>query len=114
MKTINKDEIKTARDLEVFFWKFHNEVNEGTKKVLFPEEKLEMYKKESVTKINTEFKDVLYMYYQNIELSNEFNTWMKQNENKFTHINEVKEDAKDKKKDKKDAKYIKDSKDRKD
>ena len=32
MKTINKDEIKTARELELFFWKFHNEVNKRLNK----------------------------------------------------------------------------------
>ena len=56
MKTINKDEIKTARDLELFFWKFHNQVNENTKKQLFPEENLVMYKKKYVRAITTEFK----------------------------------------------------------
>lgn len=45
MKTINKDEIKTARELELFFCKFHNEVNKNTKKEIFTEERLEMYKK---------------------------------------------------------------------
>ena len=45
MKTINKDEIKTARDFELFFHKFHNEVNTQAKKKLFLEEELKMYKK---------------------------------------------------------------------
>jgi hypothetical protein len=119
MKTINRDEIKTARDLELFFWKFHNEVNERSKKEVFPEEKLVTYKQKNINRIKNEFKDVLYMYYRNEELSNEFNTFMKQNKDKFIHFNEVKQerkdanDKKDKKKDKKDRKDAKDKKDKK-
>ena len=95
MKTIHKDEIKTARDLEIFFWKFHNEVNSSTKKELFPEKNLKMYKKKSVKKIMREFKIVLQMYYRNEELSKEFNTFMKENKDKFLHFNKVKEERKD-------------------
>ena len=73
MKTINKDEIKTARDLELFFWKFHNQVNENTKKELFPEENLIVYKKKYVRPTTTKFKYVLEMYYRNEELLKEFN-----------------------------------------
>ena len=55
MKTINKGELKTARDLELFFHKFHNQVNEYAKKELFTEDKLKVYKKASVKKIIIEF-----------------------------------------------------------
>jgi len=95
MKTIHKDEIKTARDLEIFFWKFHNEVNSSTKKELFPEEKLATYKQKNIIRIKNDFKDVLQMYYRNEELSKEFNTFMKENKDKFLHFNKVKEERKD-------------------
>jgi hypothetical protein len=84
MKTLNKDEIKTARDLELFFWMFHNEVNERINKTPFPKKKLKMYKKKSVKKITKEFKIVLQMYYRDQILSNEFNALMKKNQDKFT------------------------------
>jgi hypothetical protein len=117
MKTINRDEIKTARDLELFFWKFHNEVNERSKKEVFTEEKLVTYKQKNINIIKNEFKDVLYMYYRNEELLNEFNTFMQQNKDKFIHFNEVKQERKDDKvkvrKDAKDAKVRKDAKDAK-
>jgi hypothetical protein len=95
MKTINRDEIKTARDLELFFWKFHNEVNERSKKEVFTEEKLVTYKQKNINRIKNEFKDVLYMYYRNEELLNEFNTFMQQNNDKFIHFKEIKEERKD-------------------
>jgi hypothetical protein len=115
MKTINRDEIKTARDLELFFWKFHNEVNSSAKKEVFPEEKLVTYKQKNINRIKNDFKYVLYMYYRNEELSNEFNMFMKQNKDKFIHFNEVKQERKDSndKKDKKERKERKDSKDKK-
>ena len=97
MKTINKDEIKTAKDLELFFWRFHNEVNERTKKAPFPKEDLKMYKKKSVKKITREFKIVLQMYYRNQTLSNEFSALMKKNQDKFTYFK--KDESKLKKKD---------------
>jgi hypothetical protein len=83
MKTINKDEIKTARDLELFFWKFHNQVNENTNKELFPEENLIVYKKNYVREITTEFEYVLQNYYHNEELLKEFTTWTQANKNNF-------------------------------
>ena len=116
MKTINRDEIKTARDLELFFWKFHNEVNERSKKEVFTEEKLVTYKQKNINRIKNEFKGVLYMYYRNEELLNEFNTFMQQNNDKFIHFKEIKEERKDDKvKVRKDAKVKvrKDDKDRK-
>ena len=113
MKTINRDEIKTARDLELFFWKFHNEVNERSKKEVFTEEKLVTYKQKNINRIKNEFKDVLYMYYRNEELLNEFNTFMQQNNDKFIHFKEIKEERKDVK-DKKERKDVKDRKERKD
>jgi hypothetical protein len=95
MKTLNKDDIKTARDLELFFWMFHNEVNERINKTPFPKKKLKMYKKKSVKKITREFRIVLQLYYQNLFLSNEFNALMKKNQDKFLHCNKVKEVKKD-------------------
>jgi len=83
MKTINKDEIITARDLELFFWKFHNQVNENTNKELFPEENLIVYKKKYVREITTEFEYVLQNYYRNEELLKEFTTWTQANKNNF-------------------------------
>ena len=98
MKTINKDEIKTARNLELFFWKFHNEVNERTKKELFTEENLEIYKKESFLKIILEFKNVLQMFYRNEELSKEFNVWYKKYDKKFVHYKKYKDEKESKNK----------------
>ena len=112
MKTINKDEIKTARDFELFFHKFHNEVNTQAKKELFLEEDLKMYKKKSVRKIIIEFKNVLRMYYRNEELLNEFNAWYKKNNDKFIHYKKPKKERKETKV-KKDTKLKKDTKDRK-
>ena len=97
MKTINKDEIKTAKDLELLFWSFHNEVNERTKKAPFPKEDLKMYKKKSVKKITREFKIVLQIYYRNQTLSNEFSALMKKNQDKFTYFK--KDESKLKKRD---------------
>ena len=115
MKTIIRDEIKAARDLELFFWKFHNKVNECTKKVLFSQENLITYKKNSVRKITNEFKNVLKLYYRNEKLSNEFNIWMKINENKFIYCNEIKKETKanNVKKNTRDAKVRKDARDAK-
>ena len=48
IKTLIKDEIKTAQDLELFFYKFHEEVNKNTKKKVYPQEKLIKYKQKSV------------------------------------------------------------------
>ena len=56
MKTINKDEIKTAKDLELFFWRFHNEVNERTKKEVFTEENLATYKQKNINIIGSPFR----------------------------------------------------------
>ena len=109
MKTMNRDEIRTVRDLELFFWKFHNEVNEHSKKELFPQEKLATYKQKNINTIKNEFKNVLHMYYQNQELSNEFNTFMQQNKDKFIYFNQVKEERKDTN----DSKYTNDKKDSK-
>ena len=95
MKNINKDEIKTGRDFELFFHKFHNEVNTQLKKELFTEEKLDMYKNQSVRKIIIEFKDVLGMYYRNEELLNEFNAWHKKNNDKFIHYKKPKNERKE-------------------
>jgi hypothetical protein len=85
MKTINKNEIKTARELELFFWKFHNDVNERSKKAFFPQEKLTVYKEKDVKSIIKEFNNVLSMYYRNNSLSTKFNTFIEKNENKFTY-----------------------------
>jgi len=85
MKTaMNKDEIKTARDLELFFWKFHNEVNERSRKILFPQENLTDYKRKNVKNIIKEFRNTLVMYYRNDSLLTQFNTFVKKNENNFT------------------------------
>ena len=86
MKTaMNKDEIKTARDLELFFWKFHNEVNERSRKILFPQENLTDYKRKNVKNIIKEFRNTLVMYYRNDSLLTQFNTFVKKNENNFTY-----------------------------
>jgi hypothetical protein len=113
MKTINKNEIKTAREFELFFHKFHNEVNNRTKKELFTEEKLDIYKKKSVRKIIIEFKNVLRMYYRNEELLNEFNAWHKKNNDKFIHYKKPKKERKDTKV-KKDTNVKKNTKVKKD
>ena len=93
MTKINRDEITSARELELFFYKFHNEVNEITNTKIFPENKLVKYKSKSVKKIIKEFKHVLENYYRNTELLKEYNEWTKSNQDKFT----LYEKSKDKK-----------------
>ncbi len=89
MKTINKDEIKTARELELFFWKFHNDVNKRSRKALFPQEHLSIYKRKNVKNVATNFKQVLNLYYRNESLLTQFDDFMKKNENKFTYYEMV-------------------------
>ena len=84
MTKINRDEITSARELELFFYKFHNEVNERTNTKIFPENELVKYKSKSVKKIIKEFKHVLEIYYRNTELLKEYNEWTKSNQDKFT------------------------------
>jgi hypothetical protein len=85
MKTINKDEIKTARELELFFWEFHNDVNKRSRKALFPQEHLSIYKIKNVKNVATNFKQVLNLYYRNESLLTQFDDFMEKNENKFTY-----------------------------
>lgn len=111
MKTINRNEIKTARDLELFFFKFHSKVNQDKRKKIFPKENLVVYKKESVRDITLKFRNILRTHYKNITLSNKFYSWMQKNEDKYIHFNKVEKDAKDAKdakdKDNNDKKEIK-------
>lgn len=83
--TMNKNEIKTARDLELFFWKFHNDVNERSRKISFPQENLTAYKKKDVKNITKEFTHTLVMYYRNDSLLTQFNTFVKKYENNFIY-----------------------------
>jgi hypothetical protein len=85
MKTINKDEIKTAIDLELFFWEFHNNVNQRSRKALFPQEHLSIYKRKNVKNVAKKFKQVLNLYYRNEFLLTQFDDFMKKNEHNFTY-----------------------------
>lgn len=103
MIKINRDEIASARELELFFYIFHNEVNERTNTKIFPENELVKYKSKNVKKIMKEFKHVLENYYRNTELLKDYNEWTKSNQDKFTLYEKIK-DKKPKDKKSKDTK----------
>ena len=115
IKKLIKDEIKTARDLEIFFYNFHSDVNAITRNELYPLDKLIKYKQKSVKIAIKEFKNVLEIYYRNPILLNQFNDFTSKYQDKFTHYKKVtnkKDKSKDKLKDKSKDKLKNKSKDK--
>jgi hypothetical protein len=82
MDNIDFKLIKTKSDLQSFFYDFHNSVNMGTEKPVFPEEELSNY-----NEINTEtmviiFKMVMEKMFKK-EIYDDFNVWISANLYKF-------------------------------
>jgi hypothetical protein len=82
MDNIDFKLIKTKSDLQSFFYDFHNSVNMGTEKPVFPEEELSNY-----NEINTEtmviiFKMVMEKMFKK-EIYDDFNVWISENLYKF-------------------------------
>jgi hypothetical protein len=93
MKNLNRDNIKTKKDLQLFFFDFHNSVNRRTKKPIFNENQMFMYHKAVTKNIVFNYITILSKKYNNIKLltnsfhrdmsMNEFKKWISHNSNKF-------------------------------
>jgi hypothetical protein len=93
MYNVKRDNIKTKKDLQLFFFDFHNSVNRRTKKPLFKEEGMYMYHKAVTKNIVFNFISTLSRKYYNVKLltnsfhrdqaMNEFKKWISHNCNKF-------------------------------
>ena len=93
MFNVKRDNIKTKKDLQLFFFDFHNSVNRRTSKPIFKEEKMYVYQTAITKNIVFNFISTLSKKYHNVKLlansfhrdqaMNEFKKWISHNSNKF-------------------------------
>ena len=93
MKNVKRENIKTKKDLQLFFFDFHNEVNKRIKKPIFKEDQMFMYHKAITKNIVFNYITILSRKYNNIKLltnsfhrdmsMNEFKNWISHNSSKF-------------------------------
>ena len=93
MANVKRDNIKTKKDLQLFFFDFHNSVNRRINKPIFREEKMFMYHNAITRNIIFNFISTLSRKYHNIKLltnsfhrdqsMNEFKKWISHNSCKF-------------------------------
>jgi hypothetical protein len=82
MNSIDFQLIKTKSDLQSFFCDFHNSVNQGTDKPLFPEEELSKYIEINTETMVTVFKITMENMFKK-EIYDDFNVWISANLDKF-------------------------------
>jgi len=93
MKNVNRANIKTKKDLQMFFFDFHNSVNRRVKKQVFDEASLSMYRNSITKNIVFNYISTLSKKYYNSRLissgfhrdamMNDFKKWIAHNSNKF-------------------------------
>ena len=93
MKNLNRGNIKTKKDLQMFFFDFHNSVNKRVKKPLFTESSMFMYRNAITKNIIFNYISTMSKKYHNIKLitnsfhrdstMNDFKKWISHNSNKF-------------------------------
>jgi hypothetical protein len=93
MKNLKRDSIKTKKDLQLFFFDFHNAVNRRIKKPLFDESQMFMYHKAITNNIVFNYITILSRKQHNIKLisnsfhrdmaMNDFKKWISHNNFKF-------------------------------
>lgn len=93
MKNLNRDNIKTKKDLQLFFFDFHNAVNRRVNKPVFEEKNMFMYHKAITKNIIYNYITIMSRKYNNIKLLsnsfhrdmslNDFKKWIAHNSNKF-------------------------------
>ena len=93
MKNLNRGNIKTKKDLQMFFYDFHNSVNKRTKKPIYNENDMCKYKNAITKNIVFNFISTMSKKYHNIKLltnsfhrdsaMNDFKKWIAHNSTKF-------------------------------
>ena len=93
MKNLNRDNIKTKKDLQLFFFDFHNSVNRRVRKPVFNEEQMFMYHKAITNNIVFNYITIMSKNQNNIKLlsnsfhrdmtMNYFKKWITHNGSKF-------------------------------
>lgn len=93
MRNLNRGNIKTKKDLQMFFFDFHNSVNKRVKKPVFTESSMFMYRNAITKNIVFNYISTMSKKYHNIKLitnsfhrdstMNDFKKWISHNSNKF-------------------------------
>jgi hypothetical protein len=93
MANVKRENIKTKKDLQMFFFDFHNSVNKRTKKPLFLESQMFKYQTAITRNIVYNFISILTRKYNNVKLMtnsfhrdtalNDFKKWISHNSQKF-------------------------------
>ena len=93
MYNVKRDNIKTKKDLQLFFFDFHNTVNRRVKKPIFEENNMFMYHKAITKNIIYNYITIMSRKYHNTKLlsnsfhrdmsMNDFKKWIAHNSNKF-------------------------------
>ena len=93
MVNVKRDNIKTKKDLQMFFFDFHNSVNKRTNKPMFQESQMFKYQTAITRNIVYNFISILSRKYNNIKLltnsfhrdaaMNDFKKWIAHNSSKF-------------------------------
>jgi hypothetical protein len=93
MKNLNRKNIKTKKDLQMFFFDFHNSVNRRTKKSIYTEDDMCKYRNAITKNIVFNFISTMSKKYHNIRLltnsfhrdttMNDFKKWISHNCSKF-------------------------------
>ena len=93
MRNLNRGNIKTKKDLQMFFFDFHNSVNKRVKKPVFSESSMFMYRNAVTKNIVFNYISTMSKKYHNIKLltnsfhrdatMNDFKKWISHNSNKF-------------------------------
>ena len=93
MFNVKRDHIKTKKDLQLFFFDFHNSVNRRVRKPVFNEEQMFMYHKAITKNIVFNYITIMSRNQNNIKLlsnsfhrdmtMNYFKKWITHNSNKF-------------------------------
>ena len=82
MDNIDFELIKTKSDLQSFFYDFHNSVNTGTDKPVFPEENLSKYNEINTEIVIAVFKIIMEKTFKK-DIYDDFNVWISANQDKF-------------------------------
>jgi len=78
-ENLNKNEIKNRKELILFFFNFHNTVNESKKGELYEENKLRKYKKFKTIETVEHLESVFKTYFRKQELEQQFAVWKSRN-----------------------------------
>ena len=93
MRNVKRENIKTKKDLQLFFFDFHNSVNRRIKKPVFNEDQMFMYHTAITKNIVFNYITIMSKNQNNIKLlsnsfhrdmtMNHFKKWITHNSNKF-------------------------------